>query len=226
MAMSKRSGFVDFLFAVTVGATFSNLGNVDLDNKITEFFVICGLIIVILEDYHLYHVHVVPTERENSSCDFIILLVESAILLAWYLSCTFVEKSHHTYALYSFAVFSVLKFVAGNIHWGSHPDPIDWRLYRYIAFLILPVVISFQASAHSDVNLKSQNKEKITHVSHKGYKHKNKEDTKKEQQQGISDEYRNMYIYAFAAWFVQVTIWRLVTKVGMERVSARERPYL
>ena len=225
--MTLRIGFVDFLFAVTVGSAFSNLGNINLDSNPMEFIVLCFLIFIVLEDYYLYHIHVVSTVRETStSVDFFILIAEVSILLSWYLSCTFATKSHHIYALYSLAAFSFFKFAAGSIHWGIHPENIDWRFYRYFAFLILPAVIILNANTvtnntttnNADTSYalqKTQNhiSKKERHLVHKIIKNNYNE----------KYIYQKLYIEALIAWITQTLIWRIITIICTTKITIKQR---
>jgi HAD superfamily phosphoserine phosphatase-like hydrolase len=134
--MESRATFVEFLYAVTVSAIFSKIGSVGFG---LEFAALCLLILVILEDYYLYSTQVLPTEQKELKTKFIVLVLEASILLSWYLSAVSIGQSN-TVFLVTFSLFSLLKITAGLFHWLSHPDKINWRFFRYVVFIFVPVV--------------------------------------------------------------------------------------
>jgi hypothetical protein len=224
--MSRRSGFVDFMFAVTVGATFSNLGNIDIDKNTTEFVVVSFFIFIVLEDYFLYHTHVVPMIKEDSSSNFIILLMESGILLSWYLSSTFAEKAHQLYSLIFFATYSILKFLAGSMHWFAHPDKLDWRCWRYICFLAVPIFVSFHLSDYEHPVQTEQlfiehykHTEHRKHIEHHRQTDSKSEDSTHNEELKILSQYEKNYLYVFLVWITQTCLWWLITKAETEKLD-------
>lgn len=138
--MISRASFVDFLYAVTIGGAFSKIGTT---KPSLDFVILCVLILVVLEDYYLYHTQVLPSESGCKNYKFLSLVMESSILLAWYLSCAFIGTDQPMYSLFAIGAYSLLKITAGFFHWVSHTDHVNWRLWRYGLFLMLPFVVCY-----------------------------------------------------------------------------------
>lgn len=128
---STRVSFVDFIYAIVVGTTFALVPPVDLSFR---FFGMLFLILVVLEDFYLYHTQIAVYADQNVP-SFSALVFEISILLAWYLAAmSFPAKSKAF--LFCFSAFFVLKWLAGFAHFTSLGQLGNWRFHRNHSFII------------------------------------------------------------------------------------------
>jgi len=108
--MPERGLFVDFMYAVTVGATLPRLDEKVLSVGSPVLWGVLFLIAVFLEDFYLYHVKVVPylSTRPNAR-GFILAML---IILAWYLSQAAFPTTPRLF-LASLGLFFLLKALGG-----------------------------------------------------------------------------------------------------------------
>jgi hypothetical protein len=134
---TTRVTFVDFLYAVVVGSTFQFLAPFEVSFRL---FALLFLILVILEDFYLFHTQI-TAEVPNARASFLPLVLELSILIAWYFSVISVTTSARI-CLLAFASFFLLKWLAAVAHRRSVGQLRGWRLHRSHAFLI-PSFVSF-----------------------------------------------------------------------------------
>jgi hypothetical protein len=108
--MDNRGLFVDFMYAVTVGATMTRLDDKVLHWGNSLLWALIFLIAVFLEDFYLYHVKVVP--HLQSFPNWRGFLLAMLIIGIWFLGqASF--PSNTTLFLISFASFFLLKLLGG-----------------------------------------------------------------------------------------------------------------
>jgi len=128
---STRVSFVDFIYAIVVGTAFGLVPPVDLSFR---FFGMLFLILVILEDFYLYHTQIAVYADQNMP-SFSALVFEISILLSWYLAAmSFPTKSKAF--LFCFSGFFLLKWLAGFAHFTSLRQLRNWRFHRNHCFFI------------------------------------------------------------------------------------------
>jgi hypothetical protein len=129
--MPERGLFVDFMYAVTVGATLPRL-----DEKVLRFnsevlWGVSFLIAVFLEDFYLYHVKVVPTLPSDPAARGFALAM--LIIASWYVGQAAFPSKQRVF-LVSFAAFFALKLLGGVLMMAT-----KYPTHQDIVFL-LPVV--------------------------------------------------------------------------------------
>lgn len=123
--------FVDFMYAIVVGSAFPLIAPLEMSFR---FFGLLFLLLVVLEDFYLYHTQIVaPSQAHGSS--FLALVVEMCILLAWYLGAIAFPENPRVF-LTAFAAFFALKWLAGLAHFAALRELRTWRFYRCFSFLI------------------------------------------------------------------------------------------
>lgn len=138
MAISKRSYRKKCMLACYLPLTIITLNQLsNYDFFSISFTVLAVVLIVLWEDCLLFATEVVPTIQDTSPLDLVSLIVELLILVAWWLSFSFVIKYPNNF-LITFALFSFFKFLAGLLHWNQFPESLNWRCHRYFCFLIVP----------------------------------------------------------------------------------------
>ena len=131
-----RFAFVDFMYAIVIGAAFPLIAPLE---QSLRFVGLLFLLVVILEDFFLYHTQVATVTVEEAKT-FRALLAEIGVLLAWYLSAIAFPASVRAFLL-AFAAFYLLKWLAGLAHFSSLRQARSWRFYRTYSFF-LPVLVS------------------------------------------------------------------------------------
>ncbi len=108
--MDNQALFVDFMYAVTVGATMTRLDEKVLHWGNPLLWALVFLIAVFLEDFYLYHVKVVPHLLGFPHWRGFLLAM--LIIGIWFLGqASF--PSNKTLFLISFAIFFLLKLLGG-----------------------------------------------------------------------------------------------------------------
>jgi hypothetical protein len=132
--MDNQALFVDFMYAVTVGATLPRI-----DEKVLHWcdpllWALVFLIAVFLEDFYLYHAKVVPYLQGFPQWRGFLLAM--LIIGTWYLSQA-AFPSNQTLFLMSFAAFFLLKLMGGFLmRVTSYPSRKD-------SVFLLPVITAF-----------------------------------------------------------------------------------
>jgi hypothetical protein len=127
-----RSLFVDFMYAVVVGATIVRIDAAHLYICNAEFWGVWFLIAVFMEDFYLYHKVVVG--NLGSALTARQLIVEMTIVFTWYVAqVAFPTKMN--WFLVCFATFFTLKLFAGLGMGGAYPKRNDF-------FFLIPIVTS------------------------------------------------------------------------------------
>ena len=126
-----RIAFVDFMYAIVIGSAFGLVPPLELSFR---FLGLLFLILVVLEDFYLYHTQIVG-RQERQIPSFLALVAEIAILLAWYMAAiSFPDKSNSSLACFS--AFFALKWVAGFAHFAKLGKLRSWEFNRNLTFLI------------------------------------------------------------------------------------------
>ena len=128
---TTRVAFVDFMYAIVVGTAFALVAPVDLSFRFVGLLV---LILVVLEDFYLYHTQI-AVHAHRGIPSFSALAFEISILLAWYLAAASFPDAPHAF-LAAMAAFFVLKWSAGLAHFGSLGELRSWRFHRNHAFIL------------------------------------------------------------------------------------------
>ena len=131
-----RIAFVDFMYAIVVGSAFGAVPPLELSFR---FLGLLFLILVILEDFYLYHTQIVG-RREAQVPSFSALVAEIAILLVWYLAVISFPDSPAS-CLLCFAAFFALKWLAGVAHFAKLAKLRSWEFRRNATFLV-PMVVA------------------------------------------------------------------------------------
>jgi hypothetical protein len=147
MYMDNQALFVDFMYAVTVGATLPRLDEKVLHWRNPLLWALVFLIAVFLEDFYLYHAKVVPQLKSFPSWRGFLLAM--LIIGTWYLSQT-AFPSNSTLFLVSFAIFFLLKLGGGIfMRLTSYPSRIDvvflFPAMTAFALLFVSECLSFDA---------------------------------------------------------------------------------
>jgi hypothetical protein len=108
--MENSALFVDFMYAVTVGASLPRLDDKVLSLRNPLMWGLLFLISVFLEDFYLYHVKVVPFLDGFPHWRGFVLTM--AIIGTWYLSQAAFPSNPRLF-LVSFALFFSLKLLGG-----------------------------------------------------------------------------------------------------------------
>ena len=120
MVKLKSSGFlfVDLFYAVVVGSTIPKLYPFpNLRQFIFQFL----WIIVVLEDWYLYHRHVVDPENQAISYTFKSLFIEVSILTSWFLGFMSLSQPEYQHWFFAFlAVFYGIKILGGVSSYLRH----------------------------------------------------------------------------------------------------------
>jgi hypothetical protein len=111
--MTERGLFVDFMYAVTVGATLPRINDTVLHLDSPVLWGLVFLIAVFLEDFYLYHVMVVPHLSGTHSWPGFLLSV--FIVGTWYLTQAAFPNNANLF-LTGFAAFFFLRLVGGLLH--------------------------------------------------------------------------------------------------------------
>jgi hypothetical protein len=132
MPMTNRITFVDFMYGIVIGAAFPLVAPLELSFR---FAGMMFLVIVILEDFYLYHTQIAIYETPDQKPSFIVLVTEISILLAWYLTAIGFPHKKVSF-LIAFGAFFLLKWIAGLAYWISLKRFSDWRFHRNHTFLL------------------------------------------------------------------------------------------
>lgn len=133
---TTRIVFVDFMYAIVVGSAFGLIPPLELSFR---FLGLLFLILVVLEDFYLYHTQIVG-RQDTQVPSFSALVAEIAILLAWYLTViSFPDKVASS--VLCFAAFFALKWIAGLAHFAKLRKLASWEFRRNTTFLI-PMVVA------------------------------------------------------------------------------------
>lgn len=124
-----RSLFVDFMYAVVVGATIVRIDASHLDIRSFEFWGVWFLIAVFMEDLYLYHKEVVPNLSSVMTARQ--LAIEMSIVLLWYVAQV-AYPTKLNWFLVCIALFFALKLSASFAMAGSYPKQHDW-------FFLIPI---------------------------------------------------------------------------------------
>jgi hypothetical protein len=111
--MAERGLFVDFMYAVTVGATLPRINDAVLHVDSPVLWGVVFLLAVFLEDFYLYHVKVVPHLSDPHSWRGFSLSV--LIIGTWYLTQAAFPNNASLFLL-SFAAFFSLRIIGGLLH--------------------------------------------------------------------------------------------------------------
>jgi hypothetical protein len=128
---TTRVAFVDFMYAIVVGTAFPLVAPVDLSFR---FFGLLVLLLVILEDFYLYHTQI-AVHADRALTSFSALVFEISILLAWYLAAVSFPARGFTF-LFCMAAFFSLKWLAGFSHFASLQQLSNWRFHRNHSFCL------------------------------------------------------------------------------------------
>jgi hypothetical protein len=132
--VDNQALFVDFMYAVTVGATLPRLDDKVLHLCNPLLWALVFLIAVFLEDFYLYHVKVVPYLKAFPNWRGFLLAM--LIITIWYLSQA-AFPSNETLFLISFATFFLLKLMGGFLmRVTGYPSRRD-------VIFLLPAVAAF-----------------------------------------------------------------------------------
>jgi hypothetical protein len=132
--MEKQAIFVDFMYAVAVGATLPRVDEKVLQMRNPLLWGVFFLIGVFLEDFYLYHVKVAPLlEGFPRWRGFVLAML---IIGTWYLSQA-AFPTNPTLFLVSFAIFFLLKLLGGLLMQPTHYPS------RQDAIFLLPAVTAF-----------------------------------------------------------------------------------
>ncbi|MGO9266406.1 MAG: hypothetical protein ACLQBA_16255 [Candidatus Binataceae bacterium] len=135
--MTDRGQFVDFMYAVTVGATLPRINDTVLHADSPVLWGVTFLIAVFLEDFYLYHVKVVPHLAGPHSWRGFSLSV--LIIGIWYLTQAAFPNNVNLF-LVSFAGFFALRVIGGILHRATaYPvrQDIIWTLPIVAAITLL-----------------------------------------------------------------------------------------
>jgi hypothetical protein len=123
--VENQALFVDFMYAVTVGAALPRIDKDVLDVHSPLAWGMLFLLAVFLEDFYLYHVKVVPQlgGKFPSGRGFILAML---IIGAWYLSQAAFPVKPRLF-LVSFSLFFLLKLLGGLfMRPTQYPSQQDW----------------------------------------------------------------------------------------------------
>ena len=126
-----RVSLVDFMYAIVIGSAFPLIAPIELSFR---FFGMLFLLLVILEDFYLYHTQIVSSDKAAVG-RFITLVLEIAILLAWYL-CVIAFSTSSDASLVAYGAFFLLKLAAATAHFDRLKLLGSWRYLRSFSFLI------------------------------------------------------------------------------------------
>lgn len=111
--MADRGLFVDFMYAVTVGATLPRINDTVLHASSPVLWGVVFLIAVFLEDFYLYHVKVVPhLSGPHNPRGFSLSVL---IIRTWYLAQAAFPNKVNLF-LASFAAFFSLRVIGGLLY--------------------------------------------------------------------------------------------------------------
>ncbi len=139
--MENEGLFVDFMYAVTVGATLPRVDEKVLHVSSALLWALLFLIAVFLEDFYLYHVKVVPNLHGFPKWRG--FLLSMLIIAAWYL-CQAAFPSDPRLFLISFGIFFLLKLLGGLLM-----KPTKYPSRQDLLF-ILPVAAAFVLAFFAD----------------------------------------------------------------------------
>ena len=127
-----RIAFVDFMYAIVIGSAFGLVPPLEFSFR---FFGLLFLILVVLEDFYLYHHTQIVGRQERQIPSFLALVAEIAILLTWYMTAiSFPDKSNSSLACFS--AFFALKWVARFAHLAKLGRLRSWEFNRNLTFMI------------------------------------------------------------------------------------------
>lgn len=137
----SRIEFVDFMYAIVVGAVFPVIAPIEMSFR---FFGMLFILLIVLEDFYLYHSQVAVHEKHDKKLTFGALVFEISILLAWYLAAIAFPNQPRPF-LFAISGFFILKWLSGLCYWGALKMLGDWRFLRNTTFLIPTVVCLYFA---------------------------------------------------------------------------------
>lgn len=136
--MESKALFVDFMYAVAVGATLPRLDEKSLHLCNPLFWALFFMIAVFLEDFYLYHAKVVPLLSGFPSWRGFVLTM--SIICTWYVSQAAFPSNPMLFLL-AFAFFFILKLVGGiSMKAKSYPAGRDLLFLMPIS---AAVILSF-----------------------------------------------------------------------------------
>jgi len=137
--MTEHSLFVDFMYAVAVGAALPRINESHFSARDPQFWGLWFFIAVFLEDFYLYHAKVLPLLKESfpSPGGFTITML---IVITWYVAqASF--PSHPKWFLRSFGAFFGLKLLGSIMLSGSiHVGP-NWA---FVIPITVAITLSYQ----------------------------------------------------------------------------------
>lgn len=137
--ISIRLRFMDLLYAAIIGNALQQLHPEAMDVRL--FFGLF-LILVILEDFFLYHVDVAPNNSGVEGARFIGLVFEVSILILWLFSfMAFANSANNRVFLLYIAGFFTLKTVAGLVNCLNERIFFSLSFVRELLFVVCPVII-------------------------------------------------------------------------------------
>jgi len=122
--MENAALFVDFMYAITVGASLPRLDEKTLDFGNPLLWALLFMLSVFLEDFYLYHTQVAPLLKGLPRWRGFILTM--SIIGSWYVSQT-AFPNRLNWFLWSFCLFFLLKLAGGLFMKPTqYPTPHDY----------------------------------------------------------------------------------------------------
>lgn len=140
---SIRPRFVDLFFAVVIGTSFSLI---KLDNSLIDILSKLFLILVIIEDWYGYYIHVVPVDSKQKKYNILSLIIEFAILTTWYFTISSKSDEIFLYTLF-FSIYFFLRFIGGLIMFLRKMIEVKF-LYKGLS-LFVPIILVWCAYYYS-----------------------------------------------------------------------------
>lgn len=134
----RKPIFVDLFYAVVVG---SAIPQIVINGDIFTFLFKMFLIVIVLEDWHMYYSSVITVDPSLLKYKFRSLLIEFSILTSWYFSFTSYPKDLFIF-LFLLGLYFMLRFLAGLSHYKKEDPFHKWKIEREYSFLI-PGLIPF-----------------------------------------------------------------------------------
>jgi len=138
--MADRAVFVDFMYAVTVGATLPRIDEKALHLCAPVLWGTFFLIVVFLEDFYFYHTKVAPHLAGFPKWRGFILSM--LIIGSWYLSQAAFPSNPRLF-LASFALFFLFKAFGGLLMKSTkYPSRLDLLFLLPVTFAVLSFVFA------------------------------------------------------------------------------------